>query len=103
MTDFPAIAVLGAGSMGGAILSGLLMPDVQVSGGVWRMNRSLAGAALVPVDPNITARDTPTEPEANKIAVRHASIVILAVKPYLIHDLEGDIYFDLRPDTIVVS
>src|ERR1035437_2344873 len=103
MTDFPAIAVLGAGSMGGAILSGLLMPDAQVSGGVWKTTRSLAGAALVPVHPNITAMDTQTEPEANKIAVRHASIVILTVKPYLIHDLEGEIYFDLRPDAIVMS
>jgi pyrroline-5-carboxylate reductase len=76
---------------------------VQVSGGIWTTNRSLAGAALVPVHPKITAMGTQTEPEANKIAVRHASIVTSAVKPYMIHDLLGGIHFDLRPDAIVVS
>lgn len=103
MISLPAIAVLGAGSMGGAILSGLLMPNVEVSGGIWTTNRSPAAAALVPVHPKITAMNTQTEPEANKIAVRHASIVILAVKPYMIHDLVREIYYDLRRDSIVVS
>jgi pyrroline-5-carboxylate reductase len=89
--------------MGSAIPSGLLRPDVPVSGGIWTTNPSLAGGALVPVHPKITAMDTQTEPEANKIMVRHAAIVILAVKPYMIHDLVGEIHFDLRPDAIVVS
>lgn len=43
MTDapvlLPSIAVLGLGSMGGAILTGLLAPGVRVEGGVRVTNR----------------------------------------------------------------
>ena len=45
MTDapvqLPSIAVLGLGSMGGAILSGLLAPGVEVQGGVRVTNRDI--------------------------------------------------------------
>src|SRR4051794_16239082 len=41
----PTIAILGAGSMGRAILSGLLRPEVRVDGGVRVTNRSAVKAA----------------------------------------------------------
>ena len=45
MDTLPAIAILGAGSMGGAILSGLVQPGVAVSGPIRVTNRTEAKAA----------------------------------------------------------
>ena len=47
MSTLPSIAIIGAGSMGGAILSGLLSPAVTVDGGIRVTNRTAAKAALV--------------------------------------------------------
>jgi len=89
--------------MGNAVLAGLLGTDVLVRDGIWTTNRSPAGAALVPVHPNVTSMDTQSEPEANRIAVRNASIVIVAVKPYMIHDLLTEVHADFQRGAIVVS
>jgi pyrroline-5-carboxylate reductase len=45
--SLPAISILGAGSMGGAILSGLLQPTVTVDGGIRVTNRTEAKALLL--------------------------------------------------------
>ena len=45
MSTLPTIAILGAGSMGGAILNGLLSPSVTVEGGIRVTNRTEAKAA----------------------------------------------------------
>ncbi|MGA7834468.1 MAG: NAD(P)-binding domain-containing protein, partial [Acidimicrobiales bacterium] len=103
MIEFPSVAVLGTGSMGGAVLAGLLGTDVLIQDGIWTTNRSPASAALVPIHPNVTSMDTTNDPQANRIAVRNASIVIVAVKPYMIHDLLTEVHGDFRPDAIVVS
>ena len=108
MTDtspvsLPAIAILGAGSMGRAILSGLLAPTVEVSGGIRVTNRSAARAAeFVDVDA-VTAWATDDEPEANRLAVAGASIVLVAVKPPMVPALLDEIADALEPGAIVVS
>ena len=45
MDTLPAIAILGAGSMGAAILSGLVQPGVAVSGPIRVTNRTEEKAA----------------------------------------------------------
>jgi pyrroline-5-carboxylate reductase len=108
MTDtqklaLPTIALLGAGSMGRAILSGLTAPGVTVSGGIRVTNRSADRAATFAGVPGLTAYATATDPEANRLAVAGAGIVVVAVKPTMVPDLLREIAPSLTPGTVVVS
>lgn len=101
-TTLPAIAILGTGSMGGAILSGLLDPSVAVEGGLRVTNRSSAKADALRSDA-VASYATEVEPGGNLEAVRGASVVLLAVKPVGILDLASEIAEALEPGAIVVS
>jgi pyrroline-5-carboxylate reductase len=101
--SLPAIAILGAGSMGRAILSGLLAPTVHVSGGIRVTNRSAARAAEFDGVEAVTAWATDDDPEANRTAVAGASIVLVAVKPPMVPALLDEIADALEPGAIVVS
>ena len=92
--QLPVIAILGTGSMGGAILAGLRSAgaDVRVT------TRSAASAAAIE-----GAVATETDPEANLRAVEGARIVVIGVKPVMVPDLLREIAPALAPDTIVVS
>jgi pyrroline-5-carboxylate reductase len=98
----PPIAILGTGSMGGAILSGLLAPSVEVDGGIRVTNRTTAKAQALASD-RVTSLATETEPDANRIAVRGARIVLIGVKPAMVADLLREVADSLEPDAIVVS
>lgn len=108
MTDtqnvtLPTIAMLGAGSMGRAILSGLTAPGVTVAGGIRVTNRSAARAAELSGLPGVTAFATEHDPDANRRAVEGASLVIVAVKPGMVPDLLREIGSSLLPGAVVVS
>ena len=98
----PTIAMLGAGSMGRAILSGLLAPGVQVAG-IRVTNRSEARAAELAGTPGVTCYATETKADANRLAVDGAQVVIVAVKPAMVRDLLAEITDSLAPGTVVVS
>ncbi len=98
----PTIAMLGAGSMGRAILSGLLAPGVEVAG-IRVTNRSEARAAELAGTPGVTAYATETQADANRLAVDGAQLVIVAVKPAMVRDLLAEIGASLAPGTVVVS
>lgn len=100
--ELPKIAVLGAGSMGRAILSGLLKPDVHVDG-VVVTNRSAARAASLADTQGVTALATESDPEANRKAVCGAGVVLVAVKPAMVPDLLAEIADAVEPGAIVVS
>jgi pyrroline-5-carboxylate reductase len=99
----PAIAFLGAGSMAKAVLAGLLKPGVTVAGGIRTTNRSAVKAAEIQGTDGVTAWATETDPDANKLAVTGAGIVIVAVKPPMVPDLLREIADSLAPGTLVVS
>ena len=99
----PTIAMLGAGSMGRAILAGLLAPHVSVDGGVRVTNRSAEQAASFAAEPRVRAWATSENPEANREAVAGASIVVVAVKPAMVPDLLDEISTALPDGAIVVS
>jgi pyrroline-5-carboxylate reductase len=108
MTDtqnvtLPTIAMLGAGSMGRAILSGLTAPGVEVTGGIRVTNRSAARAAELEGIHGVTAFATENDGAANRLAVDGAAIVIVAVKPAMVPELLHEIASSLTPGTIVVS
>ncbi len=102
-TQLPSIALLGAGSMGRAVLSGLLAPTVEVAGGIRVTNRSAERAAEFADTPGVTAFATADDPDANRHAVAGAAIVIVAVKPAMVPDLLDEIASSLEPGAIVVS
>jgi len=101
-TTLPAIAILGTGSMGGAILSGLLSPEVVVDGGIRVTNRSAEKAAALASD-RVTSLATSVDADANRTAVAGAKIVLIGVKPAMVPDLLREVADSLEADAIVVS
>ncbi|GAB3118581.1 pyrroline-5-carboxylate reductase [Glaciibacter psychrotolerans] len=99
----PTIAFLGAGSMARAILAGLLAPGVSVEGGIRVTNRSAEKAGDFDDSDRVTAWATEIEPEANRLAVAGARIVVVAVKPAMVPALLTEIADALAPGTLVVS
>jgi len=97
----PPIAILGAGSMGGAILLGLvdsgLAPDITVT--TRSRERADARGELA----GVTGLALEDDSEANRDAAAAADIVLVAVKPHMVADLLGEIATALRPGTVVVS
>jgi pyrroline-5-carboxylate reductase len=105
MTDSPAlppIAILGAGSMGGAILHGLVRSGLA-AGGVTATNRSAAKAAELDGLAGVTSIALEDRPTANAEAAAAADIVLIGVKPAMVPDLLREIAPSLRSGTIVVS
>lgn len=101
-TTLPTTALLGAGSMGGAILTGMLQPGVTVAGGIRVTNRTEAKAEALRSEA-VTSRATELEPDANRLAVRGARLVVIGVKPMMVADLLAEIADSLAPDAIVIS
>jgi pyrroline-5-carboxylate reductase len=101
-TTLPTTAILGAGSMGGAILAGLLAPDVTVRGGIRVTNRTEEKAAPLRSG-TVTSLATGSAPGANLEAVEGAGIVLVAVKPAMVPDLLREIAPALDPSALVVS
>lgn len=101
-TTLPTIAIIGAGSMGGAILGGLLSPDVTVDGGIRVTNRTQAKADLVAA-PGVTSYALEATPDANLRAVDGAGIVLLGVKPAMIRDTLADLAPALDAGALIIS
>ncbi|MFT4050659.1 MAG: pyrroline-5-carboxylate reductase [Microbacterium sp.] len=97
----PPVAILGGGSMGGAILQGLIRsgraPRVTVT------TRTAARADDLASIAGVTALALERDASANQTAVADADIVIISVKPLLAPDVAREIAPVLRPGTIVVS
>jgi pyrroline-5-carboxylate reductase len=101
-TTLPSIAIIGAGAMGGAILTGLLAPGVTVSGGIRVTNRTEAKAALVR-RPGVESFAIESTPDANLRAVAGAGIVLIGVKPAMVPDTLAGLAPGLNPAAVVVS
>ena len=105
MTDssaLPPIAILGAGSMGGAILHGLVASGLA-SGGVTATNRSRAKADELAGLAGVTSIALEHQKTGNVDAASSADIVLIGVKPAMVPDLLREIAPSLRAGTIVVS
>ncbi|MFU8947603.1 pyrroline-5-carboxylate reductase [Mycetocola zhadangensis] len=102
-TTLPPIAILGSGSMGSAILSGLLQPGVNVTGSIRVTNRTRAKAQELAKLSGVTSLALEEQPDANRVAVAGARVVLVAVKPAMVPDLLREIGDALEPGTIVIS
>jgi pyrroline-5-carboxylate reductase len=102
MERLPAISILGTGSMGGAILAGLTQPSVSVDGRIRVTNRSVEKARPLS-SAAVESFALAETPDANRLAVRGAQIVLIGVKPAMVPDLLREIADDLDDNAIVVS
>src|SRR5829696_2692793 len=98
----PAVAILGAGSMGGAILQGLVASGLA-AGGITATNRSVRKAASIAGLKGVTSVALEETPDGNTDAAASAGIVLIGVKPGMVPDLLHEIAPALKPGTIVVS
>lgn len=102
MSDsLPVIAIIGTGSMGGAIARGLRQPHVDVAA-LRVTTRTEASAAAWRAD-GVEARATEHTVDANAWAVTDARIVVLGVKPAQITTVLAELGPSLHPDVLVVS
>lgn len=105
MTDradaLPPIAFLGAGSMGGAIVRGLVASGIAPR--ITATNRTAASAAELEGLAGVTSIALEERPAGNAEAAASADIVVVGVKPAMVPDLLREIAPRLRPGTIVVS
>jgi len=99
----PSLAMLGTGSMNGAVLGGLLQPGVEVYGDVRVTTRSAASAAALGAREGVAAASVEEDADANRRAVRGARIVVVGVKPHLVPDLLREVADDLEPGALVIS
>jgi len=97
----PSIAILGAGSMGGAILQGLVRSGV--AGALTATNRSAAKATELADLAGVTSVALEDDPDGNRSAAAAADIVLIGVKPAMVPDLLREIAPGVRPGTVVVS
>jgi pyrroline-5-carboxylate reductase len=101
-STLPPIAILGAGSMGGAIARGLSRSGLA-AGGVTTTNRSREKAAELHGLTGVTSLALEAQPEANRAAASAAGVVLVGVKPAMVPDLLREIAPELQPGTLVVS
>jgi len=94
----PVVALLGAGSMGGAIAEGLAAAGADVRVTTRGAARSASYAAR-----GIRSAAVEDDADANRAAVRDAGVVVLGVKPYAIAELLAGIADALPRDALVVS
>jgi len=99
--ELPRTAMLGVGSMSGAVLDGLLAAGLDPATVTLTTKSEQSAAALRAR--GLDAAATDTDADANRAAVRGAALVVLGVKPYAIADLLDEVSADLEPGTVVVS
>ncbi|MFM5904054.1 MAG: pyrroline-5-carboxylate reductase [Microbacteriaceae bacterium] len=96
------ISILGAGSMGTAILSGLLKSGFEASQ-VAVTTKSQLNAEKLRDELGVTAFALDSDAQANSRSVEGADVVLLAVKPGYVLEVLGQISSSIRPDALVIS
>jgi len=100
--DIKKIAILGSGSMGTAILSGLLKAGFDAAN-VAVSTKSQASAHSLVQRFGVTAHSAEANESANAQAVIGADLVLVAVKPAYITQVLRDVSANLNADALVVS
>jgi pyrroline-5-carboxylate reductase len=101
--SLPSLAFLGAGSMGGAILRGVIASGIRIDGGITATNRTAEKAEAFSDLDGVTSIALAEQPEGNVEAAAGARIVLVGVKPAMVPDLLREIAPHLATDAIVVS
>ena len=96
------IAILGTGSMGKAILSGLLAAGTSPSN-IRVTTKSQASAEAISSTHGVQAAALDSDSTANSSTAKDAELVILAVKPNMILETLNEVAAVLKPNCLVVS
>lgn len=102
LAPLPSIAIIGAGSMGGAILQGLVRSGLAESR-ITVTNRTKAKADALASLEGVTSIALEEQPDGNTEAAASARVVLIGVKPAMVPDLLREIAPHLAPGTVVVS
>lgn len=100
--DINKIAILGSGSMGTAILSGLLKAGFE-AGNVSVSTKSQASASRLAQELGVTAFSAEANADANSRAVVGADVVLVAVKPMYVTAVLQEVSAALLPDALIIS
>lgn len=95
-------AILGCGSMGTAILAGMIKGHIKPANIKVTAKRVESASALAKKF-HVTGYSTDYQPNANALAVEGAQIVLLAVKPAYITQVLDEIKHVLSEDALVIS
>lgn len=96
------IAILGSGSMGTAILRGLLKAGFD-SANIAVSTKSEASAQRLADELGVTAFSAEQDPNANANAVLGADVVLVAVKPMYVVDVLTQVSGLLSPSALIIS
>ena len=96
------IAILGTGSMGKAILSGLVAAGTSPAN-IRVTTKSQSSAQALATSHGIKATALESDSAANSLAAKDADLVILAVKPNMILETLKEVASVLKPNCLVVS
>jgi pyrroline-5-carboxylate reductase len=97
------VAFLGAGSMAGAILSGLLRAGADPAAVAATTHSAASAAALRAAHPGLNVQSVAEDAAANRTAAAAADIVVLGVEPGQIGALLDEISDGLHPEATVIS
>ncbi len=100
--DIKRIAILGAGSMGGAILSGLLKSGFDPNQ-VSVTTKTAASAQRLVDELGVMAFALEDGDDANQMAVAGANVVLVGVKPAYVRDVLADVAEALDDNALVIS
>jgi pyrroline-5-carboxylate reductase len=96
------VAILGSGSMGTAILSGMIRHGIEKEH-IKATTRKVESADALAKKFGITAYATEYQPNANTLAVEGAHIVLLAIKPANVIQVLEQIKSVIAKDALVIS
>jgi len=96
------VAFLGTGSMGSAILNGMIQSGTKGSD-VRATTKTVANSEQLAIKYGVSAFATEQHPNANSLAVQGADIVIVAVKPGYVLEVLDEISSVIAKDALVIS
>lgn len=96
------VAFLGAGSMGTAILAGMIQNGTKGTD-IRATTKSVASAEELAKKFGLTAFATEYQPNANSLAVEGADIVLVAVKPAYVLEVLEEVRGVISKDALVIS
>lgn len=99
---FERIAIVGAGSMGTAIMAGLLRSGVDSASITVSVNTNVTAVRLAD-EYGVRAIDRETHNDANAQAVVGADVILIAVKPGYVIEVLQELAPQLRHDALVIS
>lgn len=107
MTQTPTahvIALLGGGDMGGAVARAMLRSEPMAADSAeLRVTTRSSRPAWAESDPRVQLLPSAEVPDANRIAVDGADVILLGVRPEQLPEVLGDISSSLKPGALVVS